>query len=93
VQEEIKDERQEELIFNEFEGKSRRAVRIKKGYSKYLYDRLGMIYEEGFKLNEQKDEVFKQIMVGRVIEPSSKVDTIKILNDLGLEAPSNMNIQ
>ncbi|MDR2437308.1 MAG: hypothetical protein LBD17_04490 [Endomicrobium sp.] len=59
--EQVKDEGQEELIFNGFEEKRMSAITIKKAYSKYLYDRLEFIYEERLKLKELKDEAFKVI--------------------------------
>ncbi|MHA3722509.1 IS1634 family transposase [Leucobacter sp. HY1910] len=43
-------------------------------------------YEIGF--GEITNDAFRQLVLGRVIEPVSKVDTIRVLTELGLEAPS-----
>jgi hypothetical protein len=48
--------------------------------------------EEGLKINIIGDEVFKQITIDRIIEPSSKLETIEVLEKLGLAAPSNSEI-
>lgn len=60
-------------------------------YSKLLYDTLSNVYDSlGF--NEINDKVFKQLVLARIIEPASKRDTIRILDELGLKAPSNSTI-
>jgi len=48
------------------------------------YDALGF--------NALADETFKQLVLARIIEPASKIDTIRILDNLGLKAPSNTGI-
>jgi hypothetical protein len=60
-------------------------------YSELLYDTLADIYASlGFELLD--DSVFRDLVVARIIEPSSKLDTIRILKDLGLDPPSNTSI-
>ncbi|MGV8083154.1 MAG: IS1634 family transposase [Coriobacteriia bacterium] len=60
-------------------------------YSKLLWDALSSQYDSlGFTALE--DEVFRQLVVARMIEPTSKADTIRVLAGLGLEAPSNTGI-
>ena len=44
------------------------------------YDRLG--------LAAVGDETFKALVLARVVEPTSKADTIRVLSDLGVAAPS-----
>jgi hypothetical protein len=34
------------------------------------------------------DAAFRALVLGRIIEPTSKVDTIRVLTDLGVAAPS-----
>jgi hypothetical protein len=34
------------------------------------------------------DEAFKDLVLGRIIEPTSKADTLRVLNDIGVSAPS-----
>ena len=60
-------------------------------HSKLLWDTLVSIYTLlGF--NAIKDEIFKQLVLARIIEPSSKADTLRILEDLGLKPPSYSGI-
>jgi len=60
-------------------------------YSELLWDVLEDQYHKmGFGIIE--DEVFKQLVLARIIEPASKLDTIRVLEDLGLCAPSNSTI-
>jgi len=64
---------------------------LKKSYSELLWDTLSGVYEKlGF--GRIGDHVFKQLVLARIIEPTSKLDTIRVLNDLGLDAPSNTGI-
>jgi len=66
-------------------------VYLEKSYSKLLWDTLSGVYD---KLGFQRigDHVFKQLVLARIIEPTSKLDTIRVLKDLGLSAPSNTGI-
>jgi Transposase DDE domain len=34
------------------------------------------------------DEAFKDLVLGRIIEPTSKADTLRVLSDIGVSAPS-----
>lgn len=66
-------------------------VWMERAYSGLLRDTLASVYSRlGFPALE--DEVFKQLVVARVIEPTSKLDTIRVLDGLGLSAPSNSEI-
>jgi hypothetical protein len=38
------------------------------------------------------DEAFKALVVGRIIEPTSKVDTLRVLAELGVPAPSRSTV-
>jgi hypothetical protein len=66
-------------------------AQLRKSYSGLLWDSLSNVYGAlGF--DTMGDPVFKQLVLARIIEPSSKLDTIRILDGLGLEAPSNTSI-
>jgi hypothetical protein len=56
----------------------KREIVHKKSYLKYL--------------NEEIKRVYEKVVIARKIEPASKVDTIEILEELGLVAPSNTGI-
>ena len=54
-------------------------ARVVSQSSRILWDVLAGAYERlGF--NAVGDEAFKQLVIARLIEPSSKLDTIRILN-------------
>jgi hypothetical protein len=60
-------------------------------YCELLWDVLADQYHKlGFGIIA--DETFMQLVLARIIEPSSKLDTIRILDSLGLDAPSNAAI-
>lgn len=64
---------------------------LEKSYSGLLWDALEGVYKElGFE--GVSDTVFKQLVLARIIEPVSKLDTIRVLEGLGLDAPSNTSI-
>jgi transposase len=64
---------------------------LERSYSELLWDALDREYRR-IGLDSIKDEVFKQLVLARIIEPSSKLDTIRVLEGLGLDAPSNSSI-
>lgn len=66
-------------------------ARLRKSYSGLLWDALNGVYDT-LGLDAVDDPVFKQLVLARIIEPASKLDTIRILDGLGLEAPSNTSI-
>lgn len=85
----IKDAGQTHLKLFEEEPSSK--VFAEESYSKLLFDTLGTVYDSlGFGVIG--DNVFKQLVLARIIEPASKLDTIRILGELGLKAPSNSTI-
>jgi hypothetical protein len=68
-----------------------RAFVMERSYPKLLVDTLGDVYDRlGF--NSLGDEVFKQLVVARLIEPTSKLDTIRVLEEVGVIPPSNTEI-
>jgi hypothetical protein len=38
------------------------------------------------------DRTFKQLVLGRIIEPTSKIDTIRVLDEVGVKAPAQATI-
>ena len=68
------------------------GLRLERSYSALLWDTLENIYGMlGFE--ELKDQVYKQLVLARIIEPASKLDTIRILGGLGLKTPSYTSMQ
>jgi len=66
-------------------------ITTEKTISHLLWEQLASVYSLlGF--DEIGDEVFKQLVIARIIEPASKLDTVRILENLGLDAPSNTGI-
>jgi hypothetical protein len=47
-----------------------------------LYDALGFAAVD--------DEAFRALVLGRIIEPTSKLDTVRVLGELGVSAPSRV---
>lgn len=67
------------------------GVRLKRSYSRLLHDSLMGIYSElGF--NELSDETFAALCIARLVEPTSKLDSIRVLEGLGISPPSNTSI-
>jgi hypothetical protein len=66
-------------------------LRLEKSYSALLWDTLSSVYDK-LKFECLGDLIFKQLVLARIIEPTSKLDTIRVLADLGLDAPSNSGI-
>jgi hypothetical protein len=87
---EIRDKQQKEFDFVALQ-EDNTKIEHKESYSKYLYDRVSEVYDK-LRISVVGDEVFKQITIARIIMPASKLETIEILEDLGLKAPSNSGI-
>jgi hypothetical protein len=84
-------ERQLTLDFEEALRNRDADLRLEKSYSALLWDTLSSVYDK-LDFDCLNDLVFKQLVLARIIEPASKLDTIRVLNDLGLDAPSNSGI-
>lgn len=68
-----------------------KVAQLRRSYSGLLWYVLNGVYDTlGF--NAVDDPVFRQLVLARLIEPASKLDTIRILDGLGLDAPSNTSI-
>jgi hypothetical protein len=59
-------------------------VGLKRSFSGLLWNTLHEEYEKiGF--GRLKDEAFKALCLARIVEPTSKIDTIRVLADLGVD--------
>lgn len=59
-----------------------------KTVSLFVYTVLEQVYQHlGF--DAINDEVFKKLVIARLIEPTSKLDSIRVLKNTGTQAPSN----
>jgi hypothetical protein len=64
---------------------------VERSYSGMLWDALTGAWDAlGF--GGVGDEVFMQLVLARLIEPTSKLDSVRVLEGLGLAAPSNTAI-
>lgn len=65
---------------------------MKGSYSKLLWKSLETVYESlGF--DELEDIIYKDLVLARIIEPTSKLDTIRVLGELGIsDIPTNSSI-
>jgi hypothetical protein len=55
----------------------------------HLWDALSYGYDVlGFGRADGGDEVFRQLVLARIIEPSSKLDSLRVLEEAGISAPS-----
>jgi tRNA A37 threonylcarbamoyladenosine modification protein TsaB len=59
-------------------------VGLQRSFSGLLWNTLQEQYEKiGF--NRLKDEAFKALCLARIVEPTSKIDTLRVLADLGVD--------
>lgn len=66
-------------------------IRQLKSVSQLLYDSLVELYSQlGF--NQLEDDTFTALSVARLVEPTSKVDSIRVLADLGITGFNNTGI-
>ncbi|GFG50761.1 hypothetical protein MAGR_22020 [Mycolicibacterium agri] len=68
------------------------ARRTAATHSRLLYDVLGAVYDWlGFDI--VADAVFRDLVIARIVEPTSKVDAARVLADLGADTVSYRTIQ
>jgi hypothetical protein len=61
---------------------------------RYLWDALSGVYDLlGFDRAAEGDEVFRQLVLARIIEPTSKEDSIRVIEEAGTPAPSYRTIK
>jgi len=64
---------------------------VERAHARFLLDTLTFVYSKlGFDCVD--DLTFKQMVCARIIEPASKRDTVRILENLGLSAPSSASL-
>ena len=69
------------------------ALPITSTQSKQLWDALCLVYDRlGFDAVCSGDEVFRALVLARLIEPASKLDTIRVLSELGISPPGYRTI-
>jgi hypothetical protein len=55
----------------------------------YLWDALMHAYQElGFERAAGRDEVFRDLVLARIIEPTSKLDSLRVLEEVGVQPPT-----
>jgi hypothetical protein len=60
----------------------------------HLWDALGHAYEVlGFAEAAGRDEVFRQLVLARIIEPTSKLDSLRVLEEVGLSPLSYATVK
>ena len=64
------------------------ALPITASWMQHLWDALGQGYEAlGFEQAAGGDEVFRQLVLARIIEPTSKLDSLRVLEEVGIDPP------
>jgi hypothetical protein len=59
----------------------------------HLWDALGHAYEVlGFGAATGGDEVFRALVLARIMEPTSKLDSLRVLAGAGVDAPSYVTL-
>jgi hypothetical protein len=55
----------------------------------HLWDALSCAYDAlGFDVAAGEDEVFRGLVLARIIEPTSKFDSLRVLDEVGVASPS-----
>jgi hypothetical protein len=56
---------------------------------RHLWDALSRAYDVlGFGAAAEGDETFRQLVLARIIEPTSKADSLRVLEEVGIDPPS-----
>ena len=84
---------QDELDFGDGRPR-RRALTILASRAEHLWNALSAGFEQlGFDAACDGDEVFKQLVLGRLVEPTSKLDTLRVLAEVGLRPPGYATVK
>jgi hypothetical protein len=60
----------------------------------HLWDGLGRAFEAlGFEAACGGDEVFRDLVLARIIEPTSKLDSLRVLEEIGVPAPAYATVK
>ena len=71
-----------------------RALTIQASRSEHLWEALAAGYRAvGLEGTCAGDEVFKQLVLARLVEPTSKLDSIRVLDEIGITPPSYPTIK
>ncbi|GAB1511743.1 hypothetical protein JCM33774_37850 [Actinophytocola sp. KF-1] len=55
----------------------------------YLWDALGHAYQLlGFEEAAGGDEVFRSLLLARIVEPTSKLDSLRVVEEAGFDPPA-----
>lgn len=69
------------------------ALPITSTQSKHLWGALARVYDQlGFDTATGGDEVFRQLVLARLVEPTSKFDSLRVLAELGIDPPGYRTI-
>lgn len=69
-------------------------LRITSSRMRHLWDALVRAYEVlGFEAATDGDEVFRALVLARVIERTSKLDSLRVLEEAGIDSPSYPTIK
>lgn len=60
--------------------------------SRLLYEAIGTVYD-GLGFDALGDEVFRDLVIARIVEPTSKLDSLRVLADLGVDPVSYRTVQ
>jgi hypothetical protein len=66
------------------EKRSSLRVGIKRSFSGLLWNTLREQYR-GLGFNQLDDEIFEALCIARIVEPTSKLDSLRVLSDLGVD--------
>ena len=81
-------EGQDELDFGDGQPR-KRALTIRGSRAEHLWDALSAGFRAvGLQWAAAGDEVFKHLVLARIIEPTSKLDSIRVLDEIGIAAAS-----
>ena len=84
---------QDELDFGDGQPR-RRALAILASRAEHLWNALSAGFDQlGFEAASDGDEVFKQLVLGRLVEPTSKLDTLRVLAEVGLRPPGYATVK
>lgn len=77
----------QQSLFSKTDGGGADQISIRQSFSGALCDALETQYTRlGF--NRLKDDHFRQLCIARIVEPTSKLDSIRVLSDLGVSGLS-----
>ena len=86
-------EGQDELDFGGGQPRGR-ALTIRGSRAEHLWEALSAGYRAvGLDGTSGADAVFKQLVLARIIEPTSKLDSIRVLDEVGIKPPSYRTIE